>query len=346
MPTGLAILVDASLPRKAPPGRNPLSSAAGYGQFLSGTWLEMFERTYPQIARTLSREQILALRDIRPLAEDLTDRDAQANAAMLRSLGLPANAGELSLAHAIGPSGAVSVLTAEPARPAAELLRPETIAANPLLREMTARSLRQWAAVRVSVPNGQSPEGGAARTQPRLETLGAADDVRIDEPKAPEAAIVNRDASALLRDLVEALSKVRRGKAVPLRPSAAAWLLSVGVEPAELLRGDPSAVRIFNKAAWRAVLDAIRHFSDRPGFAQFKAIEIHAAPRDELPSEVLRAVAIALLDKMRRENAMIAKIVRHRRDPNSVQPLGQRSGAASARDVANAGATAFPAPPL
>jgi hypothetical protein len=98
------------------PGRNPLSSATGYGQFLSGTWLEMFERTYPQVARTLSREQILALRDIRPLAEDLTDRYAQANAAM-RSLGLPANAGELSLAHAIGPSGAVSVLTAEPARP-------------------------------------------------------------------------------------------------------------------------------------------------------------------------------------------------------------------------------------
>src|SRR6516165_932936 len=103
------------------PGRNPLSSAAGYGQFLSGTWLEMFERAYPQVAQTMTREQILALRDIKPLAEDLTNRYAQANAATLRGVGLPATAGELSLAHAIGPRGAVSVLTAEPARPAAEL---------------------------------------------------------------------------------------------------------------------------------------------------------------------------------------------------------------------------------
>jgi hypothetical protein len=75
------------------PGRNPLSSAAGYGQFLSGTWLEMFERAYPQVAQTMTREQILALRDIKPLAEDLTNRYAQASAATLRSVGLPAAAG-------------------------------------------------------------------------------------------------------------------------------------------------------------------------------------------------------------------------------------------------------------
>jgi hypothetical protein len=124
------------------PGRNPLSSAAGYGQFLSGTWLEVFGRAYPQVAQTMTREQILALRDIRPLAEDLTSRYAQANAATLRSVGLAASAGELSLAHAIGPGGAVSVLTAEPARPAAELLRPEAIVANPVLKEMTASALR------------------------------------------------------------------------------------------------------------------------------------------------------------------------------------------------------------
>ena len=47
------------------PGRNPLSSAAGYGQFLSGTWLEMFWRAYPQVAQTMTRDQILALREIK-----------------------------------------------------------------------------------------------------------------------------------------------------------------------------------------------------------------------------------------------------------------------------------------
>src|SRR5580704_9051521 len=157
------------------PGRNPLSSAAGYGQFLSGTWLEMFGRAYPQVAQTMTREQILALRDIKPLAEELTNRYARDNAATLRSVGLPAGAGELSLAHAIGPRGAVSVLTAEPARPAAELLRPEAIAANPVLKEMTASGLRQWAAIRVKEPAEQLPEGAAPKAEPSLEPLGPAD---------------------------------------------------------------------------------------------------------------------------------------------------------------------------
>src|SRR5438045_9470014 len=113
----------------------------------------------------MAREQILALRDIRPLAEDLTSRYAQANAAALRSFGLPASAAELSLAHAIGPRGAVSVLSAGPARPAAELLRPEAIAANPFLKEMTASTLRQWAMLRVDPRAEQAAEGGAPEAQ-------------------------------------------------------------------------------------------------------------------------------------------------------------------------------------
>jgi len=47
------------------PGQNPWSSAAGYGQFLSGTWLEIFRRAYPQLAQIMSREQILALREVK-----------------------------------------------------------------------------------------------------------------------------------------------------------------------------------------------------------------------------------------------------------------------------------------
>jgi hypothetical protein len=296
------------------PGRNPLSSAAGYGQFLSGTWLEMFGRTYPQVAQAMSREQILALRDIKPLAEDLTNRYAQANAATLRSVGLPANAGELSLAHAIGPRGAVSVLTAEPARTAAELLRPEAIVANPVLKEMTASALRQWATIRVKAPAERSSEGGAPKAQASIEPLGPADDFRVDErTKASEALATNHNAGALLQDLVDALSKAGGGKGAQIPQSAVAWLLSVGVEPVELLRGDPATVRIFDRAASRTLLDAIRDISGRPAFGEFKAIEMHATARGQLPRGVIRALAIALLDKMRRENATISKIVQHRR---------------------------------
>ena len=245
---GLGDLSARIIAAEGGPGRNPLSSAAGYGQFLSGTWLEMFGRAYPQVAQTMTREQILALRDIKPLAEDLTNRYAQANAATLRSVGLPASAGELSLAHAIGPRGAVSVLTAEPARPAAELLRPEAIAANPVLKEMTASALRQWAMIRVKAPAERSPEGGAPKAQASIEPLRPADDFRVDErTKASEALVTNHNAGAVLQDLVDALSKAGGGKGAQIRPSTAAWLLSVGVEPVELLRGDPATVQDFRQ---------------------------------------------------------------------------------------------------
>jgi hypothetical protein len=206
------------------------------------------------------------------------------------------------------------VLTAEPARPAAELLRPEAIVANPVLKEMTASALRQWATIRVKAPAEQSPEGGAPNAEQSILPLRPADDFRLDEgTKASEALVTNHTAAAVLQDLVDALSKAGGGKGAQLRPSTAAWLLSLGVEPVELMRGEPATVRIFDRAASRALLDAIRNVSDRPAFGEFKAIEIHAAARGELPRGVIRALAIALLDKMRQENATITKIVQHRR---------------------------------
>jgi hypothetical protein len=325
------------------PGRNPLSSAAGYGQFLSGTWLELFGRAYPQLAQAMTREQILALRDVKPLAEDLTNRYAQANAATLRSVGLPAGAGELSLAHAIGPRGAVSVLSAGPARPAGELLRPEAIIANPFLKEMTASALRQWAGIRVKAPVEQSPEGGAPKAQPQVELLRPADDFKVDQgTKASQALATNHHVGMVLPDLIDALSEAGGGKGEQLRPSTAVWLLSVGVEPADLLRGDPAAVRVFNRAASRTLFDAIRSISDRPAFAEFKAIETHAFARGELPRAVIRNLAIALLDKMRRENATITAIVQHRRNAGA----GKLTVAPPLRDAANAGGAAAPVPPL
>jgi hypothetical protein len=100
----------------------------------------------------------------------------------------------------------------------------------------------------------------------------------------------------------------------------AAWLLSVGMEAVELLRGDPATARISDRAATRTLLDAIRDVSDRPHFGEFKAIEAHAARRGDLPRGVIRALAIALLDKMRWENATITSIVQHRRNAGAAEP--------------------------
>jgi hypothetical protein len=165
------------------PGDNPLSSASGYGQFLRDTWLDVFRRAYPRLALILTGEQILALREVKPLAEQLTDRFAQDNAVALRQLGLPASDATLSLAHAVGGGGAISVLTLAPGRPLRELLSPQAIEANPAFGGMTAEQLRHWAMTRVAATAAtlanQSPttasreEGAAAPRHARGDRAGS-----------------------------------------------------------------------------------------------------------------------------------------------------------------------------
>jgi hypothetical protein len=215
------------------------------------------------------------------------------------------------------------------------------------LKGLTAGSLRQWAMLRVNPgAEQQSPFGAAPKAQPSIEPLRPADDFRVDErTNASEALVTNHNAGGVLQDLVDALSKAGSGKGAQLRPSTAVWLLSVGVEPVELLRGEPAAVRIFDRAASRAVLDAIRSVSDRPAFAEFKAIEARAARGGELPRAVIRALAIALLDKMSRENSTISDIVQHRRNAGAAKPTVERSVPPPLRDAANGGGAAA-APPL
>jgi hypothetical protein len=330
------------------PGQNPLSSASGYGQFLSGTWLEIFRRAYPHVAQIMSPDQILALREIRPLAEDLTNRYAQANAATLQRVGLPATEGALSLAHAVGPGGAVSVLTALPARPAADLLSPEAIAANPFFKDMTANALRQWAVGRVGPQaERQPPEGAAPSRENAPEPLAPAEDFRIDNrTRASEVLATSRNATGVLHEVIEAMSRAGSGNNARLGPSAVSWLNSLGVDPARLLLGDPAVVRSLNRHASRVVLEAIRSVSSRPAYGEFKAIDAKAGTPGELPPAVIRAVAAALLDKMRRETATIADIVQHRRGVGATRPTAEHSGSGPRRDAANASAPTIAAPPL
>jgi hypothetical protein len=300
------------------PARNPSSSAAGYGQFLSGTWLEIFSRAYPQVATIMSREQILALREVKPLAEDLINRYAHANAVWLRRIGLPATETTLSLAHAVGPGGAVNILTSAPTRPVGELLSPEAIAANPFLKEMTAGALQSWAVNRVRLPaEPHQPETPAARREDALEPVTPAEDFPIDSrTKASEAWVANRQAAALLDNLLDAVGKtgaMKAAKAATFGAATTAWLNWVGVDPAGLLLADPTTVRTFDKIAARVVLDTIHGVSSRPQYREFQAIEHNAGRHGNLPPRVTRELALALKEKMRQENANIANIVQHRR---------------------------------
>jgi hypothetical protein len=330
-------LADRIIAAEGGPEPNPWSSAAGYGQFLSGTWLEIFRRAYPQIAQIMSREQILALREVKPLAEDLTNRYAKANALFLQRVGLPATDTALSLAHAVGPGGAINILTSAPARPAADLLSPEAIAANPLFKGMTANALQRWAMNRIAPAAAPQPiEEPTPRREDALDPLDPAEDFRLDgHTAASEVLITNQHATALLQEVLQAEPKPAARTGIALGSSKASWLKSAGVDRTALLRADQTAGRLFNKDATRLVLDTIRQVSSRPAYREFKAIENNADRQGGLPPAVIREVAMALVETMRRESATIIDIVRHRRNSGAGKPIAGNYTSRAFRDVSN-----------
>lgn len=297
------------------PGANTASSAAGYGQFLRGTWLDMFARTYPQLAQKLSSDQILALREMKPLALELTSRYAQENALSLRRVGLSPTEAGLSLAHVVGPGGAINILVSRHDEPVENVLSPEAIAANPFMKEMTTGTLQRWAMNRVQLPAEVAQAKRAApRSEDEIEPLKPSEDFRIDgQTKASQALAENRNAVAALQNLLDAASKIGTGSGARLGPSTVAWLNSIGVDRAELLLADPTTVRIFNKGALRLVLNTIHGLTARPAYREFKIIESNAGARGQLRPAVIRDVASTLVGKLGRETTTITAIVRHRR---------------------------------
>lgn len=320
--SGAAGLASRIVAAEGGPGANSASSAAGYGQFLRGTWLELFARAYPQLADKLSSDQILALREMKPLALELTTRYAQQNALSLGRAGLPATEASLSLAHAVGPGGAINILVSRPDEPVENVLSRDAIAANPFMREMTAGTLQRWATSRIRLPaEPVQPTRTAPRLEEELEPLKPAEDFRIDgQTKASQVLAENRDAIAALQNFLEAAARTGAGDRATLAPSTSAWLNSLGIDPTELLLARPAALQLFNENAVRLVRDTIRRLAGRPAYREYGSIESEAGAGRELRPIVIRDVASALLGKMRRENATILSIVRHRRSAGAGRP--------------------------
>ncbi|MGJ5136587.1 transglycosylase SLT domain-containing protein [Bradyrhizobium oligotrophicum] len=143
-----------------PNAKNPRSSATGLGQFIDGTWLELMARYHPEIRG--SREELLALRNNPDLSREMTEAYLHENGRQLQRWGLPTTPGNLYLAHFAGAGGARSVLTADPATPLDQLLKPSAMKANPFLAGKTAGYLRDWAEKRVSGRH----TGGTSAPQP------------------------------------------------------------------------------------------------------------------------------------------------------------------------------------
>lgn len=143
-------------------GKNPRSSAQGFGQFIDSTFVDTYRKTFPDQARGMSREQILAQRGTgveTPMLKVFTANNQE----QLRDAGFQPTKGNTYLAHFLGSGDAIEVLSAKPDTPVSEILSPRVLKANPevFTKAKTAGDLIRWAggggAAQLSTPGLREP---------------------------------------------------------------------------------------------------------------------------------------------------------------------------------------------
>ena len=114
-----------------PNAKSKTSSAAGTGQFVNRTWLDLMQQSHPELTQGRTPEQILAMRSNPQLSAEMTDLYGQQNASFLTKNGVQnVGSNEKSLAHFLGPQGALNVMQADPSTPITKILDKDTMAAN------------------------------------------------------------------------------------------------------------------------------------------------------------------------------------------------------------------------
>ena len=164
-------------------GANSASSARGQFQFIDNTFVDEFKANFPDIARGLTKEQILEYRnstlpDGRPIEQFLGEAHTNRNARELEKSGFEPNGANLYLAHFAGLGGARSLLRADANTPVERVLSEDAIKSNPFLRGKTVGQIRQWAA--------DSVDYGPGQARRRLLAMGAPDNM-----PAPDAALTS-----------------------------------------------------------------------------------------------------------------------------------------------------------
>jgi hypothetical protein len=140
--------------------KNPSSSALGAFQFIQGTFLDIVQRNWPEVAQGKSQTQLLELRTDPTVSRNAALIYTRESAAFLAARGIALSAANLRLAFFVGPSGAMKVLTAQPDEPLTNVLGRGAIAANPFLNSLTVSQLIERA----------SREAGAAGALPAPQT--------------------------------------------------------------------------------------------------------------------------------------------------------------------------------
>lgn len=134
-----------------PTARARTSSATGLAQFVSATWLAVIHAHRPDLGKTRTRSQLLALRTDPSLSIELMARHWEDNG---RAIGSFAD-GDLYLAHFAGVGAALRILRAEAGRAVSDVVSQRAIDANPsILRGKTCGQVRAWAARKMAGAGG------------------------------------------------------------------------------------------------------------------------------------------------------------------------------------------------
>jgi murein DD-endopeptidase MepM/ murein hydrolase activator NlpD len=175
--------------------KNPLSSATGLGQFNDSTWLRMMRTYRPELARTLSTADLLALRFDPTISREMVRDLAREGEAYLRARGDAISAGRLYLCHFLGMEGAHQILSAPAGASLVAVLGPGVIRANPFLAGKDAAYVIAWAEKKMGTRGAQTvPAGMSAVTTVQEPPPPGFEEYRnaivalvasIDKPAAP-----------------------------------------------------------------------------------------------------------------------------------------------------------------
>lgn len=130
--------------------KNPLSTATGLGQFIESTWLRMMRTYRPDLAGSMPREQLLALRNDPTISREMVTALAREGEAYLRARGHQITAGRLYLCHFLGAEGASIALSAQDQQLVLDVMGAGVIKANPFLTGQTIAQLKDWAERKMS----------------------------------------------------------------------------------------------------------------------------------------------------------------------------------------------------
>ncbi|MDS1138578.1 hypothetical protein [Nitratireductor indicus] len=173
--------------------KNPNSSAEGLGQFIDSTWLNMIKSFRPDIAAGKSNSEILALKTDPALSREMTKRYAETNANMLTSAGIPATAGNIYLAHFLGPAGARQVLRSGDDAALSSILPPSVIKANDFLAGKTVGWIKSWSDKKMGGAN--TPQ---VANDPRFARLDTGQILSLQQQAEQAASDIDRQQKAEL----------------------------------------------------------------------------------------------------------------------------------------------------